>query len=152
MYITLSDFPPRLVGVPYGRYVKENIFDRLGMTSSGFSYQNANSRGQRADGMARQGLDVYSSPFAGSPRAVKYWTAQTGGDDGSVVAGAGGVITNAVDLAQWLRTLINDGRHPDTNETVLPPGALDVISRAYSIQEGVPYVLSPTLVTHGSLI
>jgi CubicO group peptidase (beta-lactamase class C family) len=98
MYITLSDLPPRLVGIPYGRYVKENIFDRLGMTSTGFSYQNANSRGQRADGMARQGIDVYSSPFAGTPRAVKYWTAMTGGDDGSVVAGAGGVITNAVDL------------------------------------------------------
>jgi CubicO group peptidase (beta-lactamase class C family) len=83
MYITLSHLPPLLTGVPYGRYVKENIFDRLGMSSTGYSYQNANSNGQRADGMARQGLDVYEDPFAGRPRSTKYWTSQVGGDDGS---------------------------------------------------------------------
>ncbi|KAG5633515.1 hypothetical protein H0H81_007157, partial [Sphagnurus paluster] len=99
MYITLSRLPEILTGMPFGRYVRDNIFMPLGMNATTYSYQLANSEGQRADGMAREGLDVYKDPFTGTPRATRYWTSMTGGEDGSVLAAAGGVITSAVDMA-----------------------------------------------------
>lgn len=83
MYTTLSYIIPKFTGIEFARYVKENIFDPLNMTHSTYSYQLANSHGQRADGMVREGLDVYQDPFAGKPRAAQYWTATTGGEDGS---------------------------------------------------------------------
>jgi CubicO group peptidase (beta-lactamase class C family) len=83
MYTTLSYIIPKLTGVPFARYVKANLFDKLNMTQSTYSYQLANSHGQRADGMVRQGLNVYVDAFAGKPRAAQYWTATTGGEDGS---------------------------------------------------------------------
>ncbi|KAF8064271.1 beta-lactamase/transpeptidase-like protein [Lyophyllum atratum] len=139
MYTTLSYLPSLLLdGKPFARYVKENIFEPLGMTASTYSYQLANSQGQRADGMSREGLDLYTDPFAGTPRAVQYWTATTGGEDGSVLSGAGGVITSAVDMAIWLQTLLLDGVKPGTNESVIPPGALRKAATAISVQTGRP--------------
>jgi hypothetical protein len=41
-------------------------------------------------------------------------------------------------MATWLRTLLSDGRHPDTNETVIPEGVLKKIATAISVQEGNP--------------
>ncbi|KAG5642300.1 hypothetical protein DXG03_003044 [Asterophora parasitica] len=150
MYITLSHLPELLVGKPFGRYVKENIFEPLGMTSTTYSYQLADSNRQRADGMAREGLDVYTDPFAGTPRAVKYWTSQTGGEDGSVLAGAGGVITSAADMAIWLQTLLLDGVKPGTNQTVIPPGALKRAVTGLSVQTGEPEWPEVSLIAYGA--
>ncbi|KAG5643183.1 hypothetical protein DXG03_001387 [Asterophora parasitica] len=150
MYITLSHLPDLLVGKPFGRYVKENIFEPLGMTATTYSYQLADSNGQRADGMAREGLDVYTDPFAGTPRAVKYWTSQTGGEDGSVLAGAGGVITSAADMAIWLQTLLLDGVKPGTNQSVIPPGALTRAVTGLSVQVGDPEWPENSLIAYGA--
>ncbi|RDB18673.1 Gigasin-6 [Hypsizygus marmoreus] len=150
MYTTLSYLPQKLLHKPYARYVKENIFDKLGMNSTTYSYQLANSNGQRADGMAREGLDVYQDPFAGRPRAVQYWTATTGGEDGSVLAGAGGVITSAVDMTTWLQTLLLDGRNPVTNETVIPPGALRKITSSLIVQTTRPEFPEVSLIAYGA--
>ncbi|RDB18674.1 Gigasin-6 [Hypsizygus marmoreus] len=150
MYTTLSYLPSLLSNTTYARYVKENIFDPLNMTATTFSYQLANSHGQRADGMGRQGRDVYADPFGGTPRAVQYWTATTGGEDGSVLAGAGGVITSAVDMATWLQTLLLDGRHPTTNENVIPPDVLRKITSAISVQTTRPEFPEVSLIAYGA--
>lgn len=83
MYIALSHLSTVLTGKPFGRYVKDNIFDPLGMTGTTYSYEVANSYGQRADGMTRQGLNVYTDPFGGVPAATQYWASRTGGEDGN---------------------------------------------------------------------
>ncbi|KAG5639773.1 hypothetical protein H0H81_000053 [Sphagnurus paluster] len=138
MYITLSRLPEILTGKPFARYVKDNIFTPLGMNWTTYSYQLANSEGQRADGMTREGLDVYTDPFAGTPRATKYWTSMTGGEDGSVLAAAGGVITNAIDMATWMQTLLLNGAKPGTNQSVIPPSGLRRAATALSVQTGMP--------------
>ncbi|KAF5375386.1 hypothetical protein D9615_007946 [Tricholomella constricta] len=150
MYITLSHLPELLVGKPFGRYVKENIFEPLGMNSTTYSYQLANSNGQRADGMAREGIDVYKDPFAGTPRAAQYWTSQTGGEDGSVVAGAGGVITSAADMAIWLQTLLLEGVKPGTNQTVFTPASLKRAVTGLSVQTGQPEWPESSLIAYGA--
>ncbi|KAG5649740.1 hypothetical protein H0H81_002237 [Sphagnurus paluster] len=152
MYTTLSYLPTLLLPnkPPFARYVKEFIFDKLGMNRTTYDYNKANAEGLRADGMAREGLDVYKDPFSGTPRAVQYWTSQTGGEDGSVLAGAGGVITCATDVATLLQTLLLDGVHPKTNETVIPPGVLKKITRALSLQTGTPDWPEVSLYAYGA--
>ncbi|RDB30719.1 Gigasin-6 [Hypsizygus marmoreus] len=151
MYTLLSYLPPTLLsGKPFARYVKENIFDPLNMTATTYSYQLANSNGQRADGMARKGIDYYKDPFAGTPAAAKYWSSQTGGEDGSVLSGAGGVISSAVDMAKWLQTLLLDGVHPTTNQTVIPPGALQKAASALSIETTQPNFPEESLIAYGA--
>ncbi|KAG6906760.1 hypothetical protein DXG01_012263 [Tephrocybe rancida] len=140
MYTTLSSLPPLLLPSqqPFARYVKEFILDKLGMNRTTYDYDLANVDGLRADGMARQGIDVYMDPFGGTPRAAQYWTAKTGGEDGSVLSGAGGVITCATDLAKWLQMLLLDGVNAQTNETVIPPGVLKKIASSIIPQTGAP--------------
>ncbi|KAF8056683.1 beta-lactamase/transpeptidase-like protein [Lyophyllum atratum] len=152
MYTTLSYLPPLMLPSkqPFARYVKEFILDPLGMNQTTYDYNLANSNGQRADGMAREGLDVYTDPFAGTPRAAQYWTAKTGGEDGSVLAGAGGVVTCAVDVAKWLQMLLLDGVNAATNETVIPPGVLKKITTAISVQTGAPEWPEVSLYAYGA--
>ena len=84
MYTVLSELPPATTGQNFARYVKQYIFDPLNMTSTTYSYELADASGRRADGMARYGINYYSSdPFAGIPRNVTYWSSTKGGEDGS---------------------------------------------------------------------
>lgn len=107
--------------IPFARYVKQNIFDPLGMTSTTYSYDKAQASGQLADGMARQGINASVSVFSGTARALSYW-ATSGGEDGngahSIVqkmypdlllipnlaagSGPGGIMSNAVDMVKFV--------------------------------------------------
>ncbi|KAG5646096.1 hypothetical protein DXG03_004335 [Asterophora parasitica] len=150
MYITLSHLPDLLVGKPFGRYIRDNIFVPLGMNSTTYSVDLANSNGQRADGMSREGLDPYVDPFAGTPRAVRYWASPINGEDGNVLAGAGGVITSAKDMATWLQTLLLEGKKPGTNNTVIPASAIKRVVTGLSIQTGAPEWPEVSLIAYGA--
>ncbi|RDB29989.1 Gigasin-6 [Hypsizygus marmoreus] len=131
MYTLLSYLPTVLLPskVPLARYVKQHIFDPLAMTSTTYSFEVANSGGQLADGMVRQVTNV-SDPFGGIPRAMPYWSV-TGGEDGNVLSGAAGVISNA---AIWLQTLLLDGTKPGTNQSVIPAAALQRVSAGITVE------------------
>ncbi|KAF5380041.1 hypothetical protein D9615_006156 [Tricholomella constricta] len=152
MYTTLSYLPSLLLPSKprFARYVKESLLDKLGMNRTTYDYELADAEGLRADGMARQGINVYTDPFAGTPRAAQYWTSKTGGEDGSVLSGAGGVITCATDMAKWLQMLLLDGVNPANNETVIPPGVLKKITTAISIQSGAPEWPEVSLYAYGA--
>ncbi|RDB19643.1 hypothetical protein Hypma_013343 [Hypsizygus marmoreus] len=151
MYTLLSYLPTKLLsGKPYARYVKENIFDPLGMTATTYSYQLANSNGQRADGMARKDLDLYTDVFAGTPAAAKYWASQADGEDGGVLSGAGGVITSAVDMATWLQTLLLEGKKPGTNTTVIPANVIQKAATSLIVQNTRPDFPEVSLIAYGA--
>ncbi|KAG5643451.1 hypothetical protein DXG03_000924 [Asterophora parasitica] len=125
MYITLSHLPELLVGKPFGRYIRDNIFVPLGMNSTTYSVDLANSNGQRADGMSREGLDPYVDPFAGTPRAVRYWASPINGEDGN-------------------------GKKPGTNDTVIPASAVKRAVTGLSIQTGAPEWPEVSLIAYGA--
>lgn len=151
MYTLVSYLPTKLLnGMPFARYVKENLFDRLGMNSTTYSYQIADATGHRADGMARKDWDLYTDVFAGTPAASKWWSGTTGGEDGNVLAGSGGVISNAIDMATWLRTLLNEGRNPTTNETVVPNSAILKAATAVIPQSFRPEFPEVSLIAYGA--
>jgi CubicO group peptidase (beta-lactamase class C family) len=78
MYTTLSYLPTLLLPskTSFARYVKQNIFDPLGLTSTTYSYPTAKQSGQLADGMTRQ----YDSLRNGTARFMPFWAPQSGED------------------------------------------------------------------------
>ncbi|KAF8064240.1 beta-lactamase/transpeptidase-like protein [Lyophyllum atratum] len=127
MYTLMSQLPPQLLnGTPLARYVKENIFDRLSMNSTTYSYEIAEASGHRADGMTRKDWDLYTDVFAGTPAAAKWWSGTSGGEDG------------------------NEGRNPVTNETVIPNSVLTKAATAVIPQSLRPEFPEVSLIAYGA--
>lgn len=155
MYTLLSSLQPILLPskTPFARYVKEHIFDPLGLSSTTYSYDTAKANGHLADGMTKQGVNVSENPLGnGTVRALPFWST-IGGEDGNIMSGAGGVISSAVDMAVWLQTLLLEGVKPGTNESIIPA---DVVQKAaagitvVSGESGLPE-LSPTVYGGGQV-
>lgn len=92
MYTLLSYLPPLLLPskTPFTRYVKEHIFEPLGMNSTTYSFERANGTGNLADGFAVQITNGSGDPFGnGTVRVLPYWSPE-GGEDGNGELGASG--------------------------------------------------------------
>ncbi|KAG6819427.1 hypothetical protein H0H93_011954, partial [Arthromyces matolae] len=136
MYTTLSYLPTALLKIPFARYVKQHIFDPLGLSSTTYSYDVA-KQGHLADGFTRVNINYSESPFVGTPKPFPYWST-TGGEDGNnglrkVLSGAGGVITNAVDMATWLQMLLLGGLKPGTNTSIIPTDVIQTVEVGISV-------------------
>ncbi|KAF8067004.1 beta-lactamase/transpeptidase-like protein [Lyophyllum atratum] len=137
MYALLSTLPERVLGskTPFVQYVKQHIFDPLGMNATTYSYALANATGELADGLTWQGVNLTDNPFGnGTLRAVPFFTAAGGNHD--LLAGAGGIISNAIDLATWLKALLLNGAHPDTNQVVIPSDVVEKAATGISVWSG----------------
>ncbi|KAF8877044.1 beta-lactamase/transpeptidase-like protein [Infundibulicybe gibba] len=146
MYMVLSHLPTALLPskIPFARYVKANIFDPLGLGWTTYSFDAANATGNLADGMSRQRTpeEIRSDPLGpGIPRPLPYFS-PTGGENGNAISGAGGIISNAIDMvssvinAKWLQTLLLDGMNPTNNMSVIPPQVLGMVSTGITVQHG----------------
>ncbi|KAG5643819.1 hypothetical protein DXG03_009596 [Asterophora parasitica] len=133
MYTLLSYLPTVVLSskIPFARYVKAHIFEPLGLTSTTYSYDVA-KLGHLADGIAKSEVNLTADPFGGTPRAIPFWF-QKGGEDGNNLSGAGGIISNAVDLATWLQTLLLEGQKPGTNQSVIPPEVIEKVSSGITV-------------------
>ena len=81
MHAILSYLPTALLPskIPFARYVKEHIFEPLGMTSTTYSSQVAAASGQLADGIARQTINTGDKKVIF--RALPFWFPS--GEDGN---------------------------------------------------------------------
>ncbi|KAG6810843.1 hypothetical protein H0H92_010108 [Tricholoma furcatifolium] len=149
MYNTLSYLPTVLLPskIPFARYVKEQIIDPLGLTSTTYAYDVA-KLGHLADGFSRLNINYSSNPFTGTPKTFPFWTTYGGdgvnGEDGNVMSGAGGVISNAVDMATfsdqyiqatWLQMLLGEGLKPGTNTTIVSPDIIDTVASGITVMD-----------------
>jgi CubicO group peptidase (beta-lactamase class C family) len=102
MYKILSLLPPAVLPsrTPLARYVKANIFDKLGLNSTTYSY--AVAKDGLADGTARE--IGANSTFI--PHAIPYWIPESG-EDGNNESGDGAIVSNAVDLVSLFRALFD---------------------------------------------
>ncbi|KAF8641380.1 hypothetical protein AX16_010001 [Volvariella volvacea WC 439] len=145
MYMALSLLPTNLLPErpPFARYVKEHIFEPLGLNGTTYSFDVANATGFMADGLTRQGVNFSENIFAmGTPRPVPFF-APIGGEDGHVVAGPGGVIMSIRDAATWLQTLLLGGINPHTNESVIPPEVILKVASGITATAGPGAMLFP---------
>ncbi|KAJ6625232.1 beta-lactamase/transpeptidase-like protein [Mycena sp. CBHHK59/15] len=124
MYETLSHLPATLLNQSYESYIAEHVFSPLGMSSSTYSVAEAEERGALAHGF-QWSMEDRLFGFNGTKTALfqKIW------------AGAGGVLTSARDLSIWVATLLNKGRHPMTNQTVIPEDIIEHAALGVSVSK-----------------
>ncbi|KAH8093156.1 beta-lactamase/transpeptidase-like protein [Cristinia sonorae] len=120
MFILAAHIIATYSGKPYKTFVKERIFDPLGMSSTTFSAQEAERSGH------------FSQAFTTDNRRIPFWLA----DIEELITGAGGIISNTVDMNKWLAMLLNDGVDPRSNLTVVPKFAFDEVTTAHYIVSG----------------
>ncbi|KAJ8082740.1 hypothetical protein PM082_008596 [Marasmius tenuissimus] len=143
MYTLLSHLPTVLhpSRPSFARYVKEHIFDRLGLESATYSHRAARDSGNLADPLTREGVNKSEDLFArGKPRAMRYlgWFLNED-EDGNYVSGAGGIIMDARDAATWLQVLLLEGKDPRTGEEVVSRDIIRRIASGITVQKGEPY-------------
>uniref|UniRef100_A0A0W0FML0 Beta-lactamase-related domain-containing protein n=1 Tax=Moniliophthora roreri TaxID=221103 RepID=A0A0W0FML0_MONRR len=128
------------------------------MNATTYSFDVADASGNLADGICRENFSLATGlPGTGTPRFMPYWFKDRG-EDGNFMAGAGGVISSANDMAIWLQTLLLWGKHPQTGEVIIPEEVLRTVASGVTVAdsglEGIPSaqaVLSPSVYGGGQL-
>ncbi|KAF7297526.1 Beta-lactamase class penicillin binding protein [Mycena indigotica] len=136
MYTVLSYLPPLLTGIPFETYVEDNIFKPLGMSDTTYYSTVAEATGRLSQGIERDGANRTADVFApGTPRALPFW--MPNGAPGHVMSGAGAIISSARDIATWIQMLLNEGKHPYENTTVIPASAIRRVSGGIMVTDPV---------------
>ncbi|KAF9455443.1 beta-lactamase/transpeptidase-like protein [Collybia nuda] len=133
MYEALSHLPRVFLNQSYESYISQHLFSRLDMSDSTFSVAEAEARGQLAHGFQWTMRDMYTGANGRLIATVPYF--QRPGEE-KVWAGAGGVLTSTRDMAKWMKMLLNDGRHPETNATIVPEHILTHVASGLTVSEG----------------
>ncbi|KAJ7061146.1 beta-lactamase/transpeptidase-like protein, partial [Mycena amicta] len=137
MYEVLSYLPPTLLNQSFESYITQNILTPLGMNSSTYSVAEAEARvlpdghgtRQLAHGFHWSMKDSLVNR-TGVLTPSEYF--QRPGEEG-VWAGAAGILASARDLSTWVAMLLNEGRHPFTNTTVIPPDIIEHVALGASV-------------------
>ncbi|KAH8826459.1 beta-lactamase/transpeptidase-like protein [Flagelloscypha sp. PMI_526] len=123
-YTVLSYIPEQLVGIPFGRYLQAELFDKLGMKSTTYSTKQASRSGKFAKGIglvANEMTDI----FGINATTMELPPFNPDSDlDGNDMSGPGGLISTVDDLNIWMKMLLLNGSHPTTNETIVPADVL----------------------------
>ncbi|KAF8436227.1 beta-lactamase/transpeptidase-like protein [Boletus edulis BED1] len=132
MYMVAAHVIETYAGQSYTSFVQERIFVPLGMTSTTFSPAEAEASGQMTHGWTSEGRRV--------PECFNEETA-------FAMAGPGGIISNAIDMAKWISTWINEGVYD--NQTVIPDYVYKNVSYSYSVSIDHPTDPEHSIVGYG---
>ncbi|WVQ81101.1 hypothetical protein IAT38_003223 [Cryptococcus sp. DSM 104549] len=122
-YIALSQIIPTLTNTSFTDYIQTHIFDPLQLESATFNATLAGESGRRTDGFGREGRNLtdcarvvlaggveFDEKCLGRVESFGWWS---GDKDSLALAGAGGIIMSATDMAKWVQELLQP--------VVLPP-------------------------------
>ncbi|KAJ7624764.1 beta-lactamase/transpeptidase-like protein [Roridomyces roridus] len=118
MYTALSHLQPTLLNQSFESYIVQHIFTPLGMRASTYSVAEAEAQGTFAHGHHWSMKDLRVGRNGTRTATERVW------------AGAAGILSSARDLerryqSRWPAMLLNNGRHPETNETVIPENVVE---------------------------
>lgn len=116
MYITAAHIVSKYAGQPYTSFVKERIFVPLDMTSSTFSPREAAASGKHTQGWTKGG------------RLIPEWFTE---EIASTRAGAGGVISNAIDMSKWISMWLNEGTY--RGKFIIPGSVYHNTTSSYAV-------------------
>ncbi|KAG8221711.1 beta-lactamase/transpeptidase-like protein [Butyriboletus roseoflavus] len=133
MYMVADHVIATYSGRPYTSFVEERIFTPLGMTVSTFSPTKAEVSGKFTQGWTKEGR-----------RVPECFTE----DIAFAMAGPGGIISSAVDMAKWISTWMNEGVRD--NQTVIPPYVFQNVSYSYSVSADHPADPEHSIVGYGT--
>ncbi|KAJ3513134.1 hypothetical protein NLJ89_g3122 [Agrocybe chaxingu] len=135
MYEVLSYLPQALLNQTYESYVEQHLFAPLNMTATTFSVAKAEKRGTLADGFQWDMRDLTKGENGTLRATIPYF--QRPGEE-RTWAGPAGVLSSARDLAVWVSMLLNRGRHPYTNEIVVPEEVIDYVAAGRTVTHPAP--------------
>ncbi|KAH6885585.1 beta-lactamase/transpeptidase-like protein [Coprinopsis sp. MPI-PUGE-AT-0042] len=149
MFETLSYLPTLFFNQTYPAYVQQHLLDPLNMTSTTFSVQRAEGElGDRfAEGHVQHLRDMTQDKKGWLKPIVPYF-ARPGEE--TISSGPGGVISSARDLSTWMAMLLNNGRHPYTNDVVVPVEVLDFVSTGLVVVYGAPDFPETSIMVYGA--
>ncbi|KAJ7510678.1 beta-lactamase/transpeptidase-like protein, partial [Mycena galericulata] len=130
MYETLSHLQPTLLNQSFESYIGAHIFAPLGMNASTYSVAQAEARGTFAHGFQWSMKDALAGRNGTLTPTVPYF--QRPGEE-RIWAGAAGILSSARDLSVWVAMLLNNGRHPETNATVIPADVVEHVALGVSV-------------------
>ncbi|KZT55806.1 beta-lactamase/transpeptidase-like protein [Calocera cornea HHB12733] len=116
----------------YTEFVTSRILKPLGMNGSTFSPQEAFDSGNLTQSWAES-----TGPGQGT-RLIPFWIYEWNDSAISVNAGAGGLISSTKDMAQWVTSLMKEGKHPVTEEQIIPASVIETTMLGHTVVEGKP--------------
>ncbi|KAI0090893.1 beta-lactamase/transpeptidase-like protein [Irpex rosettiformis] len=134
MYMVATYIVSLYSNLSYPDFVKERIFKPLGMSTSTFRQAEASQSGLLAQFFDANGRRI---PFPYPEYAE------------DMIAGPGGVISSARDLAKWVAMLLNEGVDPITNKTILPKSVFEEVTSGWSLISSMGLALGQPLSAYG---
>ncbi|KAI0070057.1 beta-lactamase/transpeptidase-like protein [Panus rudis PR-1116 ss-1] len=136
MYVVGAYIVEKYAGQSYPAFVKSRIFSPLNMTSSTFSGTKAEATGH----LCHAFIDPYDpngNGTDGSPkRRIPFWLSDK--DQEGLLAGAGGIVSNTIDMTKWLATLLNKGIEPNTKTRIIPRDTFEQTTAAHVVVPSIP--------------
>jgi CubicO group peptidase (beta-lactamase class C family) len=115
MFVVAGEVIEAVSGLSWDEFVRQEIFEPLGMAESTTSVQALDARTNVASPHARRFFNRI-----GSPRAIPYFNADN-------IGPAGMIHTNVQEMAAWLRLHLNEGEFPGGH--LLSPAAVRALQR-----------------------
>lgn len=142
MYVTAAYIVEHLTNQTIQEFVTEKFIKPLGMDDSTYVYDETMFGHGLADGFVA--LESGHPEGKGRDKTIykpiPYFDLQ---GDTSLIAGAGGIISNVKDSTRWLQTLLLMGRHPVTNEQIVPEAAIQKAAEGITVI--FPFPKDPSL-------
>ncbi|PFH45111.1 hypothetical protein AMATHDRAFT_162904 [Amanita thiersii Skay4041] len=104
------------------------------MSSSTYSIKDAEASGRFAHGFELNTYNI-STGARSSRAAVAPYYLRSGHE--KAAAGGGGVLTSARDMSIWVSMLLNNGRHLDTNETIVPEEVVNHAATGVTVDSAI---------------
>ncbi|KZT61602.1 beta-lactamase/transpeptidase-like protein, partial [Calocera cornea HHB12733] len=137
MYMAVQTLVADLSGVPYAQFVKQRIFDPLGMTASTFDVEAAQATQNFSQGF------TFAGPGKDVKRAEPHFIPDNRSAD--MMAGAGGILSNVKDMvrpsllsphqAKWIKTLLAHGVDPSGHTPLVSEQLFKVITQGRYVAE-----------------
>lgn len=114
LYVAAGELVSTVAGMPWEEFVQERIFKKVGMKESIARYTDLKNKTNFSFGHARSYNDI---------RVVETFRETNIGDAGNA---AGGIVSNASDMANWLITQLDSGRTPLKAHVLTPAATADL--------------------------
>jgi CubicO group peptidase (beta-lactamase class C family)/beta-lactamase class A len=114
LYVAAGELISTVSGMPWEEFVQERIFKKVGMKESVSRYTDLKTKSNFSFGHARSYNNV---------RIVENFREQNIGDAGNA---AGGIVSSASDMANWLITQLDSGRTPLKQRVLTPAATVDL--------------------------
>ncbi|KAJ7258110.1 beta-lactamase/transpeptidase-like protein [Mycena haematopus] len=118
MFITGSYVVSKFSGMAYRDFVESRILLPLNMSSSTMHPDRVSE------------TDKFSQTWTPSGRRIPFFMTE---QKANLIAGAGGVISTAEDLLLWAKLILNGGVDSQSNATIIPSAALELVTSGQSV-------------------